>query len=845
MTPGTKLGPYEILAPIGAGGMGEVYKGRDTRLDRLVAIKVSKEKFSERFEREARSIAALNHPHICQLYDVGANYLVMEYIEGSPLKGPLPLGQAMKYAGQICDALDAAHKKGITHRDLKPQNILVTRQGIKLLDFGLARMAASCEDQTVTMAVMGTPAYMAPEQREGKPGDARTDIYALGCLLYELITGKRPSPEHAAIQQPALETLLRTCLEEDPDERWQSAHDVKRALDLARQTSVPPPPATRYHWAVWIAAAVVLVAAATFSAVWSRRAPAAADVVSFAIYPPEKTAFSADPNVTLNVPQFALSPDGRTLAFVAGTAGGAPMLWVRPLAEVTARMLPGTENASRPFWSPDNRWLGFYADGQVKKVPAAGGAVQAVAETRSDFRGGAWGPDNTILFGTGAEPVHRVDGAGGEVKPATTLGSSLERNIYPTFLPDGRHFLYLLQNSVPEQTGVYAGSLDAKIKKMLLHVNISVAYAAAIRRQEGYLLFVDGDKLMGQAFDASRLATQGPPFFVAEQAGHNTAYSSGVSASAAGPLAYAQTISQNGHLTWFDRGGNALGTAGPEGDYTDFRLSPDEKSLAASLVDAKTGTVDIWMNDLKRNSLSRFSSGRFVTATPIWAADGGRLLYHSFQTGLVALYQRSAGGGGSEEPVLSFEVERAAGIGSTSLVPTDWSPDGAQIMFSVPSPASGNDLWMLPLKGDRKPGKYLATPAEELHGNFSPDGRYVAYSSNESGRFEVNVETSPRSDRKWTVSTNGGYEPRWRADGREIYYLSEDRKLMAVTVGVGPQFEVPVPLFQTRVAAGVNAFRTHYVPSSDGKRFLVNTLSGDSSPTPITVVLNWTAGLKK
>jgi Tol biopolymer transport system component len=520
------------------------------------------------------------------------------------------------------------------------------------------------------------------------------------------------------------------------------------------------------------------------------------------------------------------------------------MLWVRPLAEVAAKLLPGTENAKRPFWSADSQWLGFHADGKIKKVAAAGGAVQTITETRSDFRGGAWGPDNTLLFGIGAEPVYRVDAAGGEVKPATTPASSLERHVYPTFLPDGRHFLYLLQNSTPEQTGIYEGSLDEKIKKMLLRVNVSAAYAPLLQGQEGYLLFIDGDKLMGLAFNPTRFETSGHPFLIAEHAGRNSAFYSAVAASA-GTLAYAGLISQTGRLTWFDRGGNPLGAIGPEGDYPDVRLSPDEESLAASLVEPKTGNMDIWIHDLRRNNISRFSSGRSFTATPLWAADGGRLIYRSFETGLVNLYRKSAGGGGVEETVLTHEVEKTAGIGSTSLVPTDWSPNGASVLFSVPSPASGNDLWILPLTGDKKPVKYIATPAEELHGNFSPDGQLVAYSSNESGKFEIYVETFPRSDHKWTVSTNGGYEPRWRADGREIYYLSEARELMAVGVGKGPQFDVPAGLFQTRVAPGITAFRTHYVPSRDGKRFLVNTLSADQPPTPIIVMLNWQAALKK
>jgi len=402
--------------------MGEVYKARDTRLDRIVAVKVSKEQFSERFHREARAVAALNHPHICTLYDVGPNYLVMEFVEGVPLKGPLPLDQTLKYAAQICDALDAAHRKSITHRDLKPGNILVTKQGIKLLDFGLARMAPGENDPTLTHLgeVMGTPAYMAPEQWEGKPGDARSDIYAFGCVLYEMRSGKRAAQARSAVEPAAIERVIQRCLEKDPDERWQMARDLQHSLELVGQVSVLPQPARgRSHWVAWVAAAVALIAAAASLAVWRGRAPASADVVSFAVYPPERTAFSAGPNTTVNVPQFAISPDGRTIAFVASAAGAPPMLWLRPLAEVAARLLPATENAQAPFWSPDNHWLGYYADGKIKKVPAAGGAVQVVAEILSDFRGGAWGPDDTILFGHGSESISRVGAAGGSISPVS------------------------------------------------------------------------------------------------------------------------------------------------------------------------------------------------------------------------------------------------------------------------------------------------------------------------------------------------------------------------------------------------------------------------------------------
>jgi Tol biopolymer transport system component/predicted Ser/Thr protein kinase len=858
LSAGTRLGPYEILAPIGKGGMGEVWKARDSRLDRIVAIKVSNEKFSERFEREARAVAALNHPYICTLYDVGPNYLVMEYIEGTQLKGPLSLDKAIEYSGQILDALDAAHRKGITHRDLKPANILVTKQGIKLLDFGLAKRTVRLGEDEPTKAltdqgqIIGTLQYMSPEQLQGKEADARSDLFAFGCVLYEMLTGNRafegastasviaavlerePAPLNLA---PPLERVIRTCLAKEPDERIQTARDLKKALLWAVEQQPAMASKPRHRWP-WIAAAVTVLGVLIFLLLWRGRTIAAGDLVSFAIYPPEKNAFSVAVNTTVNVPQFALSPDGRAIMFVAGSQGGRPMLWVRSMEQVTARTLPGTEDALDPFWSSDNRWIGFFAEGKLKKIPAVGGAVQIVAQATTDVRGGTWGPDNTIVFASGTGPLYRVPAAGGPATPASVLAPSEGSQRFPQFLPDGRHFLYIALRS--EQSGVYVGSLDDKSKKLLVGTNTSAVYAPP-----GYLLFVDGDTLLGQAFDAARLEMSGQPFLIAEHVGHSSAYQSGISASGTGTIAYAGTISQNGRLTWFDRGGKALGSAGPEGDYADFRLSPDEKSLAASLVDPKAGTVDIWMNDLARGSHTRVTSGGLLAAGAIWSPDGTQLVFRALRRGIIEFYQRSAGGGGNEESLLSVETQRAAQIQSVNLVPTDWSPDARHIIFSFPAVASGNDLWLLPLTGDRKPIKFLASPSDEMHGNFSPDGHFVAYSSNESGRFEVYVQTFPLSNRKWQVSTDGGYEPRWRSDGREIYYLSEDRKLMAVSVGPGPSFDVPKPLFQTRVPTGVTANRAHYVPSRDGQRFLVNTQTSDPSPTPITVVLNWTAAFKK
>jgi eukaryotic-like serine/threonine-protein kinase len=486
-----------------------------------------------------------------------------------------------------------------------------------------------------------------------------------------------------------------------------------------------------------------------------------------------------------------------------------------------------------PFWSPDSRWLGFVADGTLKKIPAAGGTVQVIVnQAVNDFRGATWGARDTVLIASGVGGIVSMNAAGGTLTPVTVVDTSLRENTHrnPSFLPDGHHFLYsVIGNS--DKSGVYVGSLDGRTKKLLLHVPTSAVYALP-----GYLLFVDGDTLRGQAFDADRLELKGQPVFVADRVGRSTSFMSAVSASVTGSIAYAPPLIQKGRLTWIDARGNRLGSpVTPEGDYTDFRLSPDQTRLAASLADPKTNVVDIWITDLARGSSSRLVSGGAVTAAAVWSPDGTRLAFRSNRTGAIDLYERSAAGGGADRPLLPQDANRAAG-----LITTDWSPDGQQLIGVAPTLASGYDLWLFPLGNGAKPAKFISSPGSEMHGNFSPDGRLVAYTSNESGRFEIYVETIPRTDRKWPVSTNGGYEPRWRADGREIYYLSDDRTLMAVAVGAGPSFGIPQPLFQTHVPPGVTSLRTHYVPSRDGQRFLVNVAT-DTVASPITVVLNWPA----
>jgi Tol biopolymer transport system component/predicted Ser/Thr protein kinase len=861
---GTKLGAYEILAPLGAGGMGEVYQARDTRLDRIVAIKVANEQFSERFEREARAIASLNHPHICQLYDVGPSYLVMELVEGSPLKGPLPLEKTIEYSEQILDALDAAHKKGITHRDLKPANILVTKQGIKLLDFGLAKQTAPLGEMDVTRAltgqgqILGTLQYMSPEQLQGKDVDARSDLFSFGCVLYEMLTGKRAfdgqsaasvvaailerEPVPVEVARP-LDRVVRRSLAKDPDQRFQTGRDLKAALAWAMEQS-PGPSAGGQRmtlpYKAWIAATGVLAAALLVVLLLAGRSRPEGTITRFPVYPPEKSFFSAPAYVTVGQPQFALSPDGRALAFVAAISGAKPLVWLRDFDEVAARPLPGTENGEFPFWSPDSGSVAFFAEGKLKKIRASGGPIQVVAEDVGDSRGGSWGPDGTIIFGNGNLPIYRVPAGGGAVVPVTTLDASAKEGSHrwPHFLPDGRHFLFSIRNE-GERRGVYAGSLDGSLKKFLIRSDSNALYISP-----GYLLFLDGDTLLCQPFNAERLELGGQSFPVAEPVGRSTNGYSGFSASRAGTLAHSKPDLQSGRLTWFDRGGTPLGSVGPEGDYTDVRVSSDEKQVAASLVDPKTGNPDIWLTDLTRGSTSRFTAGPAMNNAPAWSPDGSRIVFRTTRRGgSVEFYEKSSAGAGQEHLVLSADVQLAAGH-TNSISQPDWSPDGQSLLYFGSTSSGYSELWLLPL-GDRKPVRLTSLPSNGMQASFSPDGRFIVYASGESGKLEVYAQTFPLSDRKWKVSTSGGYEPRWRADGREIYYLSEERRLMAVSVGPGPTIDLPKSLFQTKVASAVTPWRTHYVPSPDGRRFLVNTQSGDPAPNSITVMSNWTVGSKK
>jgi Tol biopolymer transport system component len=546
-------------------------------------------------------------------------------------------------------------------------------------------------------------------------------------------------------------------------------------------------------------------------------------------------------NVTVGQPQFALSPNGRAVVFAAAVAGARPMLWLRHLSEIETYAIAGTEDGDYPFWSADSEWVGFFAEGKLKRVRAAGGPVQLLTDV-SDPRGGTWGPDGTIIFGRGPQSLYRLPPGGRTAVPVTTLDASAKEGSHrwPHFLPDGSHFVFSIRSSQRDQAGIYAGSLDGKVKKLLVPGDFNAAADVV----PGFLLFTDGAVLLAQAFNAERLELSGEPFTVAEGVGRASNGYAAVSASS-GTLAYARSNLRSGRLTWFDRGGKQLDSVGPEGDYTDLRLSPDEKRLAVSLVDPRTGYPDIWLTDLERGgSPFRFTSAPGINSAPAWSPDGSHVVFRTNRNGgQVELYLKSTAGAGNEEPVLPAQVQDRSSEIAFNLGLPDWSHDGRSILYSYQT-SSGFELWLLSV-ADRKLAKQLSASFIGMHPNFSPDGRFVSYASNESGiRTEVYVQTFPLSDWKLKVSSLGGYEPRWRADGRELYYLSEDRKLMAVSVGQGPSFGVPELLFQTRAVPGVTGFRTHYVPSRDGKRFLINTEGGDTSRIPITVVLNWTAGLK-
>jgi serine/threonine protein kinase len=829
--------------------MGAVYKARDTRLDRTVAIKKSSEAFSERFEREAQAIAALNHPHICHLYDVGSDYLVMELVDGKPLAGPVPAAEAIRYAMQIADALDAAHRKGITHRDLKPANILVTKAGVKLLDFGLAKRAAttaalgeSAATQTVALGltqagtILGTPQYMSPEQVEGKETDARSDIFSFGVVLYELITGKKPFEGKTAASvmaavlrdapagitamapgtPPGLDRIVRRCLEKDADDRFQTARDLKHALeDLAsyQPASLSKPAPSR----VWMLVALVfaLVAAALGVAYW-RKPTHTSTAYRLAVNPPSGLRFEFGTNAGGS----AISPDGRTLAFTAENS-----LWVQPLNAASARKVKGTEKGYYPFWSPDGKYIAFFTSGKLKRFDLTTGTTEEIATVGPTGRGGTWNASGVILFSSySTRTLYRISMGGGAPVAVTKLDTSAKEDAHywPSFLPDGDHYLYCIRGGDTANAGIYAGSLkDPAIKTRLVTLGSNGVYAPASDGHPGYIVFWRDGRLFAQLFDPDALKTKGDPVVVSESAGFLPNISlANFSVSAAGSLVFGAGSARN-QMTWLDRKGQRIGVAGSPDWYQSPRLSPDAGRVALARVEM-TGIRTLWMFEFSRGVLSRVAErGAF----PAWSLDGQELVYMNFEENTVVRKKYDSSGSGEI-------VRRVEGFG---LVPIDWSPDGKFVAYTGRA-----DLVVAPLEGQERTARVIQPGA--FAPRFSPDGRWLAYTSVESDRLEVLVQGFPEARARWQVSNQGGGSPHWRRDGKELYYLAADGQLMAVTVkanSAGLAFDPPRALFPLPGSG----FLFDVAP--DGQRILaLLPPEGEKEGNELTVLTNWREGLK-
>jgi eukaryotic-like serine/threonine-protein kinase len=902
LTSGTRLGPYEIVAPAGAGGMGEVYRARDTRLERTVAVKILPAHLSDnpeakqRFDREARAISSLNHPNICTLYDVGhqdgMDYLVMEYLDGQTLsdrllKGPLPLEQVLKYGFEICEGLEKAHRGGVTHRDLKPGNVMLTKTGAKLMDFGLAKSATASAppsssltatlsgpsaDQPLTARgmVVGTFQYMSPEQLEGKEADARSDIFALGAVLYEMATGKRAftgktqasivaailASEAQAISvvhpmsPPALDRVVATCLAKDADERFQSVHDLKVQLkwiaEGGSQAGVAAPAAGQRknrERMLWGALALLLAGCVALAAIHFGAANAERQVLHAYIPPPEKSTFAFVGDHTGPV---MISPDGTRLVFAALGPDGRQMLWLRPLGAASSQPLPGTVDAAYPFWSPDSRFIGFFAEGKLKTIGVAGGPAQVLCDA-PDGRSGSWNREGTIVFAPNFNgPLYRVSITGGKPVQVTELDASQQENSHrwPQFLPDGRHFLFFARSQQPAVTGTYVGSLDSKERKSLLRNPTNLVYAAP-----GYLLFVRENTLMAQAFDYKHLSPSGDVAPVAQGVLLNVPYGRAVlSASDNGVLAYggAPSAAEPSRLRWLDRTGKQIGAVGDPGTYANPRLSPDGTKLAVAIVDASRAATDIWIYDLVHEGKTRLTFDSSLNFMPIWSPDGGQVVFSSNRRiGFPQLYRKAANGEGSDELLLPS---------NTTDLPDDWSPDRRFILYE-PNPSVA-ELWLLPMSGDHKPAVFLSGEGGTFpgEGTFSHDGKWLAFTEYSAGKREVYITSFPGKTGKWQVSMAGGHYPRWRGDGKELFFLRADNAtVMAVDLDLKnsvPRIGIPKELFPVHLAllSWQNRLGSAWDPfevAADGKRFLVNSPDQPQAAEPINVVVNWDAELKK
>jgi eukaryotic-like serine/threonine-protein kinase len=843
---GGVLGPYRILNRIGAGGMGSVYMARDSRIDRTVAIKVASARFNSRFDREARAVAALNHPHICTLYDVGSNYLVMEHVEGKPLRGPVPLAEALRLGIQLADALDAAHRKGIVHRDLKPDNILVTKSGVKVLDFGLARPEGQDPPAGTTVtqegAVVGTPQYMSPEQVQGKNADARSDIFAFGLVMYELVSGERPFRGNDAaslvaailtalappVAPPALDRVLQLCLAKDPEERWQSIRDVKVELEwIARSagsehSTVPP----RRRKALLTGAIVgsAVIGGLIVSGLLPR--PVSPQVVRFTIPPPAGMEMAPLPLVS----NMAISPDGSRLAIVMVDSTRTPALWLRPIGSDDMQRLAGTEGAMLPFWSPDSQSIGFFAGGKLKTIPVGGGAPVTVTDV-ANYEGGAWNQEGTILFA--ARPVEalshtifRISATGGDPRPALEVGPEATSAVAPSFLPDGRRFLFWQSNPDPNQAGIWVASLDKPGQTLVLATPTRGAFVPP-----DSLVYVQGESLFARRMDL-RSFRLGDATRVTDgvDAINRVLGRAAFSASANG-LVYRRGSSPLRALAWHNRDGRRLAASTEPRNFGQFRISPDGKRVV--IENSQPGQPGLWILEFASGVTSRISFGQVRDADPVWSPDSRHIAYIELPVS-----------GKRRLTVVTLGENSARVIHETTdpIWLHDWSPDGRLLIGQV---QNDGPVFSLPATGEGKRSILLDTRFEKDEFHFSPNGSWLAYNSAESGTHQVYVTAFPSMSGKRQISVAGGCAPIWRKDGRELFYVTLQGDLMAVPIKPGPAFEAGKPEILFHGVTPVTCNEERFAPSDDGRKFLMLVPPESTAPEPLHVILNFQTMLRR
>ena len=881
---GLKLGPYEIVSAAGAGGMGEVYRAMDTRLDRTVAIKVLPQSMAinadmkSRFEREAKAISSLNHPNICTLHDIGnhqgIDYLVMEFLEGETLserlkKGPMSIDEILSVAVEICDALEKAHRQGLIHRDLKPGNVMLTREGAKLMDFGLAKIRMGKGDAkesqftqttplTGTGTILGTLQYMSPEQLEGEEADARSDIFSFGAILYEMLTGMKAfdgksqatliagiiGQEPVSVSEikpmvpPGLDRLVKKCLAKQPEKRWQSAIDLADELRwISRsgsQAGIPAPLAARRKFKFNLArviGAVAIMAVLGLGYLYYTELTKPQPVVKSTLLPDIGSELADFAGGSL-----AVSPDGRMLAFVAADSlDNTPKLWVRSLNTLTSLPLKGTENASFPFWSPDGEYLAFFADSKLKKVLATGGPVLTICDAVSG-RPGDWNKDDVILFSPAYEgPIYRVPAAGGEAVQVTTLDSANNdfTHRYAHFLPDGDHFLFFNRteaNAGGERDALCVSSLSDPTTKHLLYAKSNAAYAG------GHLLFMRESIMMAQEFDDGSLELKGNARPIAEDVSFNDDFSRGVfSVSRNGHLVYRKGEVRTGSILrlYYDDF-NLIDTIGEAEDQNSFALSHDNNYVAVEVEESQTTTgSDIWIYDLTRKIKRRFTFGSASEGFPLWSPNDSQIVFVSDSTSSVGMYIKNTYG--TEPPRLLLENQ-------SQTIPWAWSPDGKHIVYSKFSPGKAGDIYIYSFDDSFEDTVYLATEFLEGGAKVSPDGRWLAYTSNESGKFEVYVSTYPKHTVKWQVSLKGGGLPKWSPNGRRLYFGDMDQMLNVAEVdGSGETFRVgrvtPLVKLNETNLPGFELF-------NDEKRIIASEVEQDLGFDQIIHVLNWTEELR-